>query len=179
MKVILKKDVPNLGRAGDEKDVKDGYARNYLIPRDFVLVANAKSRKEKEFLMKMQTIKIQKRKKTAEENAKVINGKTITITVKTGDAGKLFGSVTSVHIQKQLEKDGFLIDKRVIQLEDPIKTLGIFEIPLKLYEGVSCHITLKVADEEGNTTMPQVEEKQPAMVAEATEKEPTAEEPAQ
>lgn len=166
MRVILKSDVPNLGRAGDEKVVKDGYARNYLIPRNLVIQANARSVKEREFLKKMQERKIQKRKKTAEELSASLNGKAITIVVKTGDEGKLFGSVTNMHIQRALEAENVLVDKKVIILDDIIKQLGKYDIPLKLYEGVECKIHLTVQDEDGNTEpqVPEVAEEEPEEV---------------
>jgi len=159
MQVILKSDVPNLGRAGDVKNVKDGFARNYLIPKKLVMPATARSTKEREFLAKVQESKIRKRKKTAEETAAAVNGKEVTITMKVGE-GKLFGSVTNIAIQKELEKLGFLLDKRVIELDDPIKTLGKFDIPLRLYESVSCEIKLTVQDEDGNIELKEIKEEE-------------------
>lgn len=157
MRVILKSDVPNLGRAGDIKDVKNGYARNYLIPRGLVMSADARSEKERVFLDKVRERKVQKRKKTAEETAAAIKGKEVRITVKTGDHGKLFGSVTNLHIQKALEDEDILVDKKVIIVDEPIKELGEYNIALKFYEGIASDIRVIVQDEEGNTT-PQVQE---------------------
>ncbi|RME89596.1 MAG: 50S ribosomal protein L9 [Candidatus Hydrogenedentota bacterium] len=168
MRVILKADVPNLGRAGDEKIVKDGYARNYLIPKNLVIPADAKTRKQQEFLRKMQERKIQKRKKTAEELAASLNGKNVVITVKTGEEGKLFGSVTNITIQRALEKENILVDKKVILLEEPIKHLGHYDVPLKLYEGVDCNIKVTVQDEEGNTEAPQLEAEENSQEDQAT-----------
>lgn len=155
MKVILKKDIPNLGRSGDIKEVKNGYARNYLLPNDLVMSATAKTAKQQLFLEKMQERKIAKRKKTAQEMATTLQNKEIRVTVKTGEDGKLFGSVTNIHIQRVLEAEGFLVDKKVIQLEDPIKHLGEYNITLKLYEGVQTGIRLFVQDENGNIEPPQ------------------------
>ncbi|MDH5719988.1 MAG: 50S ribosomal protein L9 [Spirochaetia bacterium] len=151
MKVILKKDVANLGRAGDIKDVKDGYARNFLLPNGLVMSATARSEKEKAYLEKVQKIKIQKRKKTAEESAAAIKGKEITMVMKTSQAGKLFGAITNIHIQKELEKEGFSIDKKLIHIDEPIKNLGFYKAVLKLHEGISTEISIKVQDENGNT----------------------------
>lgn len=154
MKVILKKDVPNLGRAGDMKEVKDGYARNYLLPNDLVMSATAKSAKQQLFLEKMQERKVAKRKKTAQEMAQTLNNKELYITVKTGEEGKLFGSVTNIHIQKALELENILLDKRIIQIAEPIKNLGKYDIVLKLYEGIQTTIQVFVQDEEGNIEAP-------------------------
>ncbi|MDH5717432.1 MAG: 50S ribosomal protein L9 [Spirochaetia bacterium] len=150
MKVILKKDVANLGRAGDIKEVKNGYARNFLLPNGFVMPATSRSEKERIYLEKVQKLKVKKRKKTAEESATAVKNKEIVITMKTGEEGKLFGSVTSLHIQKELEKIGFEIDKKSIVLDSPIKNLGKYKINIKLYEGISSQINLTVQDEDGN-----------------------------
>lgn len=159
MRVILKQDVPNLGRAGDIREVKNGYGRNYLIPNGLVMPATARSEKERIFLEKVQEKKIQKRKKTAEETAQTIRGKEVRITMKTGEEGKLFGSVTSIVVQKALEKEGYLIDKKLIQVDEPIKQLGKYTIPLKFYEGIESEITIFVQDEDGNIE-PVIEEKE-------------------
>ncbi len=151
MQVLLKKDIPNLGQSGDIKKVKAGYARNYLIPNDLVVRADAKNKKEQLFLEQMQSRKKEKRKKEAKETLESIDGISISITPKLGEGGKLFGSVTNLHIRNVLAEKGFDVDKRNIQLDSPIKTLGIFNIPIKLYKGVSCSISLIVQDEEGNT----------------------------
>ena len=158
MKVILKQDVLSLGRAGDIKNVKNGYARNFLLPRNLVLPATAKSVKQREFLEQVQARKIQKRKKTAQETATAINGKEFAVTVKVGSEGKLFGSVTNMNIQKEVEKEGFLIDKKLIQLSDHIKTLGIYKVPLKFYEGIEAEITVRVQDPEGSIEVAVAEE---------------------
>lgn len=170
MKVILKKDVPNLGRAGDIKEVKDGYARNYLLPNDLVMSATAKSAKQQLFLEKMQERKIAKRKKTAQEMAQTLHKKEVYITVKTGEEGRLFGSVTNIHIQKALELENILVDKRIIQLDEPIKNLGRYDVVLRLYEGIQTTIQVFVQDEEGNieVQLPPVEEE---VATEQTEEE--------
>ncbi len=152
MKVILKQDVPNLGSAGDIKEVKNGYARNYLLPRGMVMTASARSQKEHQFLEQVQKQKIAKRKKTAEETATKLNGAAISLTMKTGEMGKLFGSVTNLHIQKGLEEIGFVVDKRNIVLDEPIKTLGEYDLNVKLHDNINAAIKVRVQDEEGNIT---------------------------
>ncbi|MCB1146608.1 MAG: 50S ribosomal protein L9 [Leptospiraceae bacterium] len=144
MRVILKSDIPSLGRAGEIKEVKNGFARNYLIPRGLVLSADGRSQKERQFLENVQQKKILKRKKTAEETAKTIHGKVIEFTLKAGEEGKLFGSVTNIGVQKKLEEAGFPVDRRSIHLEEPIKTVGTHEVEIRLHEGVVSKIQVIV-----------------------------------
>ncbi len=152
MRVILKTDVPNLGRAGEIKEVKNGYARNYLIPRNLVMSADARSEKQRAFLESVQKRKVEKRKKTAAELAANLNGKEIRITMKTGEEGRLFGSVTNIQIARALETEGFLVDKKAILLDEPIKALGEYNIAIKFYEGVQSVLKVYVQDENGNTS---------------------------
>lgn len=144
MRVILKQDIPTLGRAGDIKEVRDGYARNYLFPRGLVMSANARSVKEKAFLEQVQARKIAKRKKSAEELAAQLNGKDVTIKAKVGEDNKLFGSVTNIQVAKELEAMGFTVDRRTIILDDNIKALGDYKAQIKLHEGVTATIQLHV-----------------------------------
>lgn len=144
MRVILKQDIPTLGRAGDIKEVRDGYARNYLFPRGLVMSANARSVKEKAFLDQVQARKIAKRKKSAEELAAQLNGKDVTIKAKVGEDGKLFGSITNIQVAKEIEQMGFTVDRRAIVLDDNIKALGDYKIQIKLHEGVTATIQLHV-----------------------------------
>lgn len=147
MKVILQKDVPNLGDAGDIKDVANGYARNYLLPRKLVIMANDSSKKAVEHQNKLIKVKKEKRKKDSEKVAEGISGLEIKIIAQVGEEGKLFGSVTSMDIAKKLSENGFEIDKRKIHLENPIKNIGEYEIPLKLDEGLTTNIKV-VVDKE-------------------------------
>jgi len=152
MKVILKQDVPTLGTSGEIKEVKNGYARNYLLPKGLVMMASARSKKEQEFLEQVATRKVAKRAKLATETASKVTGTEVSITVKTGEDGRMFGSVTTLHIQKELVKAGFTsIDRKNIQLSEPIKSLGIYNLGLKLHEGVNSEITVRVEDKDGNT----------------------------
>lgn len=144
MRVILKQDIPTLGRAGDIKEVRDGYARNYLFPRGLVMSANARSVKEKAFLDQVQARKIAKRKKSAEELAAQLNGRDVTIKAKVGEDGKLFGSITNIQVAKELEQMGFTVDRRAIALDDNIKALGDYKVQIKLHEGVTATIQLHV-----------------------------------
>lgn len=144
MRVILKQDISTLGRAGDIKEVRDGYARNYLFPRGLVMSASARSVKEKAFLEQVQARKVAKRKKSAEEMAAQINGKEVTLSVKVGEDNKLFGSVTNMQVAKQLETMGFHVERRAIQLDENIKALGNYKLQVKLHDGVNAQIVLHV-----------------------------------
>ena len=144
MRVILKQDISTLGRAGDIKEVKDGYARNYLFPRGLVMSATVRSVKEKAFLENVQARKIAKRKKSAEELAAQLNGKEVTLQAKVGEDNKLFGSITNIQVAKQLESMGFAVDRRAIVLDDNIKALGNYKIQVKLHDGVNAQIVLHV-----------------------------------
>ncbi|MFO1471986.1 MAG: 50S ribosomal protein L9 [Turneriella sp.] len=144
MRVILKQDISTLGRAGDIKEVKDGYARNYLFPRGLVMSATVRSVKEKAFLENVQARKIAKRKKSAEELAAQLNGKEVTLQAKVGEDNKLFGSITNIQVAKQLESMGFAVDRRAIVLDDHIKALGNYKLQVKLHDGVNAQIVLHV-----------------------------------
>jgi len=144
MKVILQKDIPNLGDAGDIKDVADGYARNYLLPKKLVLLANESSRKAIEHQRKLIKLKKDKRKKESEKAAEAINGVEIQIEAQVGEEGKLFGSVTSMDIAAKLLEKGIEVDKRKILLDAPIKQEGEFEITIKLEEGLNAQIKVSV-----------------------------------
>jgi large subunit ribosomal protein L9 len=147
MKVILQKDVPNLGDAGDTKDVAEGYARNYLLPRNLVLIASESGRREAEHQKKLVKLKKDKRKKESEKVLEKVNGITVQFSVQVGEEGKLFGSVTSIDISRKLKEQGFQIDKKKIHLENPIRQEGEFEVAIKLDEGLVGKIKVVVAKE--------------------------------
>lgn len=142
MKVILQKDIPNLGDAGDIKEVADGYARNYLLPKKMVIAASEAGSRVIEHQKKLIKLKKDKRRKISEQAAAGLTGKELHIEVQIGEEGKLFGSVTSIDIARKLKEDGFEVDKRKINLENPIKELGEYDITIKLDDGVSA--TVKV-----------------------------------
>lgn len=147
MKVILQKDIPSLGDAGDIKEVAEGFARNYLLPKKLVIVANESSKKAIDHQMKLIKIKKDKRKKTSEQLAASMSNIEITIPAQVGEEGKLFGSITSMDIAKGLKEKGFDIDKRKIQLDAPIKSEGEFNISIKLEEGLSATVKVIVVKE--------------------------------
>jgi large subunit ribosomal protein L9 len=147
MKVILQKDVPNLGESGDIKDVSSGFARNYLLPKKLVLLANEKSKKAIDHQKKLIKIKKDKRKKSSEKLAELMSGLEIKIIAQVGEEGKLFGSVTSMDIMKKMKEAGFEIDKRKIHLTAPIKQAGTFDVQIKLDEGLTANVKVTVDKE--------------------------------
>jgi large subunit ribosomal protein L9 len=148
MKIILLKDMDDLGLEGDIINVKRGYARNYLIPRDFALEANEQNIK----LIDSKRKKIELRKLKAKEDAEKIREQLaemkITIAQKVGEEDRLYGSVTSMDIASEMEKTGVTIDRRKILLEKPIKNLGEYKIPIKIYPGVTGSIKVAVVPEQ-------------------------------
>ncbi len=147
MKVILQKDVPALGDAGDIKEVADGYARNYILPNRVVIVANESSRKAAEHQKKLIKIKKDKRKKASEGMAGSISGLELTIPAQVGEEGKLFGSITSMDIARQLKEKGFTVDKRKIQLDAPIRQEGEYTVNIRLDEGINVSVKVIVIKE--------------------------------
>jgi len=144
MKVILQKDIANLGDAGDIKEVAEGYARNYLIPKNLVIAANDSSKKAMEHQKKLIRIKKEKRKKASQTLADSMKGVELVIPAQVGEEGKLFGSITSMDIAKHLAEKGFAVDKRKILLDTPIKQEGEFSVSVKLDEGLSTAVKVTV-----------------------------------
>ncbi len=148
MKVILIQDMDALGLEGEIVNVADGHARNYLIPKELALEANEQNIK----LMETQSKKIEIKRIKAKEDAEKVKDKmtdmVITISQKAGEEEKLFGSVTSMDIATHLEKQGITIDRRKIVLDKPIKTIGEFDVLVKLYPGVTVSIKVVVEPEE-------------------------------
>ena len=148
MKIILTQDFDELGFAGDIIRVSDGYARNFLIPKEIALEANKKNLKFMETQKKKIEVKRLKAKEDAEKISEKIKDTIITVKQKVGEEGKLYGSVTTMDIAAELEKQGIDIDRRKITLEKSIKNLGDYDIPIKLYPEVTGSIKLIVEAEE-------------------------------
>ncbi len=144
MKVILRKDVETVGKAGEIVEVKNGYARNYLIPQGLALEASKGNVKRFEQEKKSLELQKNREKKAAEKEAEKLNDTSITISVSVGEEDKLFGSVTSQDIANALEEKGFALDKRKILLDEPIKALGIYSIPIKLHPEVEAKVKVWV-----------------------------------
>ena len=147
MKVILRQDFEQLGHVGDVVEVKDGYARNYLIPRKIAYRATESSVRQLEEEKKQHGRQLEKEKRTSEKLAAEIEKVSITIQMKVGEEDKLFGSVTSQMVADSLKEKGFTIDKRQIELEDAIKALGIYNVGIKLPGGVNGKVKVWVVRE--------------------------------
>jgi len=147
MKVILRQDFESLGKLGEVVTVKDGYARNYLIPRSIAYRATLSSLRALEEEKKQHDHQEQKKFKDAEKLGGELEKLSVTIPMKVGEDDKLFGSVTSQMIADALKEKGFTVDKRAIDLEEPIKTLGIFEVPVKLHSKVNAKAKVWVVRE--------------------------------
>lgn len=147
MKVILRQNYEKLGTIGEVIDVKDGFARNYLIPRNIAYRATAGNLKALEEEKKTLSRREDKAAKDAEKIAAQLASVSLTITMKVGEDDKLFGAVTSQMIVDSLTEKGFTIDKRIVELEEPIKTLGIFEVPVKLHSKVTAKVKVWVVRE--------------------------------
>jgi large subunit ribosomal protein L9 len=149
MEVILKEDIASLGKIGEVVRVRDGYARNYLLPRGLVLLANKKNIKTFEHQKKLVADQKQKTMRRAQAVADELAGVALTIRMRTGEEGKLFGSVTNIQIEKALKAKGINVDRRKIHLDEPIKTLGDYEIPIRLSADLAVPLRLSVVSEDG------------------------------
>ena len=145
MKVILTKDVAGTGKAGEVKDVADGYARNYLLPRKLAVPASAGALKGVEQRKAAESQKAAKEEAAAQALAERLTAAPVVVTAKVGDQGRLYGSITSADIAEQLAKlIGQPFDRRMIQLEEPIRQLGSFEVPVRLHRAVSTKLKVDV-----------------------------------
>ena len=147
MKVILTQDVKAQGKKGQLIEVSDGYARNFLFPKKLAIEANAQAMNELKNREESMKYKIETEKKAANEAAAVINGKTVKISAKAGQNGRLFGAVTTKEIAEQIKKSfNVEIDKRKIDLGADIKAFGTYECEVKLYSGISAKIKVMVTE---------------------------------
>jgi large subunit ribosomal protein L9 len=147
MKVILKEDIDNLGKMGDIVTVRNGYARNYLIPKDLAVEANQRNVREFEHHKRIIQEKARKIRDAAQILAERISSTPLVIKAKAGEEEKLFGSVTSIDIEKALSEAGFEIDRRKIILDEPIKRLGEYTVKVKVHPDVVADVNLKVEQE--------------------------------
>ena len=150
MKIILLQDVKGQGKKGEVIDVNEGYARNFLIKKGLAEVATAS--KLNDISQKKAAADFHKAEevKATKAMASELKGKTFTVKIKAGQNGKVFGSVTGADISEALQAEGYTVDKRKVILTQPIKTLGSYDIELKLLEGVSAKITVNVEAEYKN-----------------------------
>lgn len=145
MKVMLVQDVKNLGKKGEIKEVTDGYARNYLIPRGLAKEATPARLKESEEIRQRQERKKSKEENKARRIQAQIDGKTISIKAKTGGGEKLFGAVTSREVAEILGQEfGVQVDRKKIELGEPIKHLGKYQVQIKIYPGIQAELQVSV-----------------------------------
>ncbi|MCP4681831.1 MAG: 50S ribosomal protein L9 [Desulfobacterales bacterium] len=148
MEIILNQDLDELGFEGDIINVANGYARNYLIPKGIALEASPRNRKAFELRSKKIELKRLKAREEAEKVKEELEKVEVTFSHKAGEEGKLYGSVTNVDIASELEKQDIVIDRRKILLEKPIKTLGEFEVRIRIYPEVISSIKVTVTPEQ-------------------------------
>jgi len=147
MKVILTKDLDNLGRAGALVDVKPGYGRNYLLPRNLAVLATAKNIRQLEHQKAGILSRASKEKQNMTAMAQKLSAIEVKFTRKVGEQNKLFGSVTSKDVHEQLAAQGYQIDRRQVHLPDPIKDLGPHEVAIKLHAEVTAKVKVTVEAE--------------------------------
>jgi large subunit ribosomal protein L9 len=147
MKIILREDVDHVGKMGELVTVKDGYARNYLLPRSMAAPATERNVRALEHEKRVIEAKRKKERVAAEELVKRLASLPLTFPMQAGEDDKLFGSVTSKDIAEALAAKDFVVDKHKIVLEKPIKSLGTFTVPIKLASGVTGEVSVSVVKE--------------------------------
>ncbi|MCZ7529583.1 MAG: 50S ribosomal protein L9 [Acidimicrobiia bacterium] len=148
MKVLLRDDVEHLGRKGDLVDVADGYARNYLMPRGFAMVATKGTVRQAEAMRRSREAREVREREAAEELSGRLASAPVVVTARAGEEGKLFGSITTTEIATVLtERVGVEIDRRKLELDEPIKDLGTTEVRLRLHPDVEAVISVEVVAE--------------------------------
>ncbi len=148
MKVILKEDIPKLGKMGETVQVAPGYGRNYLIPQGKAIMASSKNLKALEHEQMLIQRSADLVRKDAEGVAGKIEGLTLTLVRKVVDEDKLYGSVSVSDISQALEEAGLEIERKLIKLDEPIKSLGEFQVPVKVHADVTAQLTVQVTKEE-------------------------------
>lgn len=146
MKVILFQEIKGLGKKGELKEVAEGYARNYLLPRRLAVEATAANVRQQEALLQRRTERLAKERADAEALRNQLEGLLLEITARAGEGGRLFGSVTAGDIAQALESNGFRVDKRKIELAEPVKSLGRFRVRVRLLSEVSAALEIWVKE---------------------------------
>lgn len=144
MKVILVEDVKALGKKGEIKEVAEGYARNYLLPRGLAVTANTVNLNQHHTREKKAVEKKSKQQAEAQKLAEKLGGLQVEVPVRAGEGGRLFGSVTSADIAQAIKNKGLTVDKRKIELSDPIKNLGTYRVRVRLYQEVDATVEVLV-----------------------------------
>lgn len=152
MEVLLLQDVPNLGKAGEIKKVSDGYARNYLIPQGLAKLATPGVKKQAEQIRRAAERRRQQARRDAEALAERIAQLTLQFTAKVGETGRLYGSITAAQIAERLSEElGVEIDRRILGLDQPIRELGTYEVPVRLMADLAPTVRVEVVGEHGET----------------------------
>jgi large subunit ribosomal protein L9 len=144
MKVILTENVKSLGNVGEIVNVSPGYARNFLVPQNFAVIADESNTKQMHDHQRRLAKKVEEAKKAAQDTAAKVNGLTVEMIKRVGANGRLFGTVTNTELATELGKQGVTIERRHITIDTPIKTLGTFDVKAKLFEGVEAIFKVKV-----------------------------------
>lgn len=147
MEIILRETVPELGRAGEILKVKAGYARNYLIPRGLAYVATDANKRRADNEARRRADLLASEQGDAESLAARLSAVSLTFTAKTGEGDRLFGSITAADISAKLADEGYKIDKRVIEIHEPIKMIGIYKVPIRLHPDVRAEVRVWVVKE--------------------------------
>jgi len=148
MKVILKDDIENLGKCGDVVKVKNGYGRNYLIPRNVAVIATRGNLKAIGEITTQKRLRDNKRRREAEQMKAALEKISCTAEVQVGEEDRVFGSVTSQNIAELLKKQGFVVDRRNIILEEPIKALGVYTVPVKIEREIVANLKVWVVKKD-------------------------------
>ncbi|NIA22641.1 MAG: 50S ribosomal protein L9 [Proteobacteria bacterium] len=147
MEIILLKQMEKLGKIGDVVKVKDGYARNYLLPKGYAIIASESNLKKVQHIVSSAKKKLMKLKDDAESLKEALSKLSLTVTVKAGEEDKLYGSVTTADIEELLKKEEYDIDKKKIVLDEPIKKLGVYDVKIKIHPEVVGTVKLWVVKE--------------------------------
>ena len=147
MEIILQEEVANLGQIGDIVKVRDGYARNYLLPRGLAVQANRRNVRVLEHHKRLVAVKKERVQRQAQTLLDQLSALSLTIPAKAGEEGRLFGSVTNIDLEAALKEQGLTLDRRKILLDEPIKQLGSYEVPVNLGGALRANIKLEVTAE--------------------------------
>jgi len=148
MKIVLRADVENVGHKGDLLEVADGYARNYLVPRGLAIRATKGVVKQAEGMRRARLVRDQRERQGAQATAQQLTTRRVTITARAGEGGRLFGSVTATDVADAVSSQlGIELDRRKLHLDEPIKSLGVHELAVRLHPDVEATVTLDVVSE--------------------------------
>ncbi len=144
MKIILREDIPNLGKVGETVEVKDGYGRNFLIPRNMAIPATRGNLKAIDEIERQNQIRLRKKMREAEKLKDKMEKLSLTSEVLVGEEDKIFGSVTAQNIVDLMKDEGLEVEKRNVQLDEPIKSLGVYTVPIKVERDIIANVKLWV-----------------------------------